>query len=163
MDDLADQAGASHWATRTEALERMLHLLTVEGGDSGDFGVAGAEGGHFVLESRPASRRLETVIAERVKDVNFRVVAAALKLLGGLVAAHPVLMASHASALLPAVSSIGTYRSTVVLEFVPWSTSCAWRARGGGSGNKLPALFTAVGRTAQPARVLFASNACCCH
>lgn len=106
MDDLADQASVSHWATRTEALERMLHLLTVEGGgkDGGDFGGAGGEGGRFVLESRPASRRLEATIAERVRDANFRVVAAALKLLGGLVAAHPVLMAGHASALLPAVS-----------------------------------------------------------
>lgn len=86
----------------------MLHLLTVEGGGAGDSGVAGGEGegGRFVLESRPASRRLEAVIVERVRDANFRVVAAALKLLGGLVSAHPVLMAGHASALLPAVSSM---------------------------------------------------------
>lgn len=109
MDDLADQANVSHWAARTEALERLLHLLTVEGGggDSGDLGTGGegkGEGGRFVLESRPASRRLEAVIIGRVRDANFRVVAAALKLLGGLVGAHPVLMAGHASALLPAVS-----------------------------------------------------------
>lgn len=108
MDELADQAGVSHWAARTEALDRLLQLLTVEGGSSGGFsggdGGTGAEGGRFVLESRPASRRLEAVIAERAKDANFRVIAAALKLLGALVEAHPGLMAGHASALLPSVS-----------------------------------------------------------
>ncbi|CAM9267704.1 unnamed protein product [Ectocarpus sp. 12 AP-2014] len=110
MDDLADQAGASHWGARTEALESMLHLLTVEGGGGGGGGDGSSngsgergEGGKFVLESRPASRRLETVIAERTRDVNFRVVAASLKLFGGLVEAHPALMASHTSALLPSV------------------------------------------------------------
>lgn len=106
MDELADQAGVSHWAARTEALERILQLLTVEGGSSsGDSDFRkGGEGGRFVLESRPASRRLETVIAERARDANFRVVAAALKLLGGLVETHPVLMAGHTPALLPSVS-----------------------------------------------------------
>ncbi|CAM9417422.1 unnamed protein product [Ectocarpus sp. 13 AM-2016] len=110
MDDLADQAGASHWGARTEALESMLHLLTVEGGGGGggeDGSSNGSgergEGGKFVLESRPASRRLETVITERTRDVNFRVVAASLKLFGGLVEAHPALMAGHTSALLPSV------------------------------------------------------------
>ncbi|CAM9791989.1 unnamed protein product [Ectocarpus sp. 4 AP-2014] len=110
MDDLADQAGASHWGARTGALESMLQLLTAEGGGGGGGGDGSSdgsgkrdEGGKFVLESRPASRRLETVIAERARDVNFRVVAAALKLFGGLVEAHPVLMAGHASALLPSV------------------------------------------------------------
>ncbi|CAN0516431.1 unnamed protein product, partial [Ectocarpus sp. 12 AP-2014] len=110
MDDLADQAGTSHWGARTEALESMLHLLTVESGGGGgggdgssnDSGERG-EGGKFVLESRPASRRLETVIAERARDVNFRVVAASLKLFGGLVEAHPALMAGHTSTLLPSV------------------------------------------------------------
>ncbi|CAM9305616.1 unnamed protein product [Scytosiphon promiscuus] len=53
--------------------------------------------------SRSASRRLEALIADRAKDTNFRVVAAALKLLGGLVEAQPALMAGHASALLPSV------------------------------------------------------------
>eukprot|EP00903_Cladosiphon_okamuranus_P018792 g17287.t1 len=106
MDELADQAGASHWAARTEALERMLQLLTVEGGSSGDGDVGGGtrgEGGRFVLESRPASRRLEAVIAERARDANFRVVVAALNLLRALVDAHPVLMAGHVSALLSSV------------------------------------------------------------
>ncbi|CAN0210355.1 unnamed protein product, partial [Ectocarpus sp. 8 AP-2014] len=110
MDDLADQAGASHWGARTEALESMLHLLTVEGGGGGGGGDGSSngsgergEGGKLVLESRPASRRLEAVIAERTRDVNFRVVAAALKLFGGLVEAHPALMAGHTSALLPSV------------------------------------------------------------
>eukprot|EP00752_Nemacystus_decipiens_P012648 g11203.t1 len=102
MDELADQASLPHWATRTEALERLLQLLTVEGGSSGGGG-GGGEGGRFVLESRPASKRLEAVIAERARDANFRVVTAALKLLGGLVEAHPVLMAGHASVLLPSV------------------------------------------------------------
>lgn len=108
MDDLADQAGESHWATRTEALERLLHLLTAKSGGGSSSGTdadgAGGEGGRFVLESRPASRRLEAVIAERARDANFRVVAAALKLLGGLVEAQPALMAGHAAALLPSVS-----------------------------------------------------------
>ncbi|CAM9859698.1 unnamed protein product [Ectocarpus sp. 6 AP-2014] len=106
MDDLADQAGASHWGARTEALESMLHLLTVEGGGGGSIGSDSGErgeGGKFVLESRPASRRVETVIAERTRDVNFRVVAAALKLFGGLVVTHEALMAGHTSALLPSV------------------------------------------------------------
>ena len=104
MDELADQAGVSHWAARTEALERLLQLLTVEGGSSGGDIGTGGEGGRFVLESRPASRKLEVVIAERARDANFRVVAAALKLLGALVEVHPALMAGHASALLPSVS-----------------------------------------------------------
>lgn len=110
MDELAGQAGVSHWAARAEALDRLLQLLTVEGGGSGSGGGGGGEvgtggeGGRFVLESRPASRRLEAVIAERARDANFRVVAAALKLLGALVEAHPVLMAGPASALLPSVS-----------------------------------------------------------
>ncbi|CBJ26850.1 OSJNBb0002J11.18 [Ectocarpus siliculosus] len=106
MDDLADQAGASHWGTRTEALESMQNLLTVEGGGGGSSGSDSGErgeGGKFVLESRPASRRVETVIAERTRDVNFRVVAAALKLFGGLVEAHAALMAGHTSTLLPSV------------------------------------------------------------
>ncbi|CAM9196819.1 unnamed protein product [Ectocarpus fasciculatus] len=105
MDDLADQAGVSHWGARTEALESMLHLLTVEGGGGGSSSDSGerGEGGKFVLESRPASRRLETVISERTRDANFRVVAAALKLFGGLVGAHPTLMSGHTSALLPSV------------------------------------------------------------
>lgn len=104
MDELSDQAGMSHWAARTEALDRLLQLLTAEGGSSDSDVGNGGEGGRFVLESRPASRRLEAVIAERARDANFRVAAAALKLLSGLVEAHPALMASHASALLPSVS-----------------------------------------------------------
>lgn len=103
-DELADQAGVSHWAARTQALERLLRLLTVEGGSGGGDVGTGGEGGRFVLESRPASRRLEAVIAERARDANFRVVTAALKLLGSLVEVHPALMAGHASALLPSVS-----------------------------------------------------------
>lgn len=102
MDELADQARVSHWAARAEALDRLSQLLTSGGG--GDGIGTGGEGGRFVLESRPASRRLEVVIAERARDANFRVVTAALKVLGALVEAHPMLMAGHASALLPSVS-----------------------------------------------------------
>lgn len=106
MDSLADQTNASHWAARVEALERLLELLTVDGSlDGGDQDGGGrGEGGRLLLESRSASRRLEAVIANRLRDAHFRVASAALRLFGGLVEVHPGLMASHASALLPSVS-----------------------------------------------------------
>lgn len=147
MDELVDQAGSSHWASRTEALERLLQLLTVEGGGGGgggDAGPAAGEGGRFVLESRPASRRLEAVIAERARDANFRVVAAALRLLEGLVGAHPALMTGHVSALLPSVSQVDVKEMEKKREdpnvcftcfflllhsrFLPWASCCFFSA-----------------------------------
>lgn len=105
MDDFVEQAGVSHWAARVEALEGLLEVLTVAGG--GGFGGEGrGEGGRFVLESRAASRRLEAVIADRVRDAHFRVARAALNLLGGLVEVHAALMEGHASALLPSVRDL---------------------------------------------------------
>lgn len=91
---MVEQAGVAHWSSRVDALQSLLELLTTE---------CRGERGQLVLESRPVSKRLEAVIAERARDAHFKVVAAALKLLGGLVAAHPDLMAGQAFALLPLV------------------------------------------------------------
>lgn len=143
----------------------MLHLLTAErggGGGGGDGNSNGSgergEGGKFVLESRPASRRLETVIAERTRDVNFRVVAAALKLFGGLVEAHPALMAGHTSALLPSVreefcldwSHVG---SLLLLSFVQSVRDKVEAAAGGNIGRRfLGGVCVWIGR----------GSCCCC-
>ena len=97
MDSLVEQAGLPHWAARVEALEGLLKLLTVE---------ANGDGGRIVLESRAAARRLESMIAKRVRDVHFKVSSIALKLFGGLVEAHPDPTAGHADALLPLVGII---------------------------------------------------------
>lgn len=133
MDDLVKQAGASHWAARVEALEGLLELLTVAGGD-GFGGESKGEGGRFVLESRATSRRLEAVISERVRDAHFRVAAAALSLLGRLVEVHSALMEGHASVLLPSVRELVVllrfslcFFSCFFVDMYGWGVSCTRR------------------------------------
>lgn len=104
MDALLEQAGESHWAARVEALDGLSRLLTSSSpGGGGSGGDLGAEGGCLVLALRSISKRLEAVIAERIRDAHFRVATAALRLLSGLVEACPTLMAAHSLSLLPLV------------------------------------------------------------
>lgn len=107
VDSLLDQAGASHWAARVEALEGLLGILTVEGN---------GEGGKFVLEHKTAARRLESVIIGRFGDAHFRVSYAALRLFGGIVKAHPSPFACHVTSLLPSVGFVVQSRIQTRLE-----------------------------------------------
>lgn len=105
MDSHMEQASVPHWAARVEAIEGLLELLTVSGAvGSGREG--GAEGGRHILESRSASKRLEAMVGERLKDAHFRVLTSTLRLLGGLVEAHPAPMAGQAFSLLPSVRNL---------------------------------------------------------
>lgn len=117
-DTLFEQAGVAHWATRVDALQGLSKLLTAE---------CQGDGGRLALESRPASKRLETVIAERLRDAHFKVVAAALRLLSGLIGVHPGPMAAHTSALLPLVRVVHfSFCAFVYGVNCPVLSSCCW-------------------------------------
>lgn len=97
-----------------DALQGLSKLLTAE---------CQGDGGRLALESRAASKRLEAIIAERLRDAHFKVVAAALRLLSGLVRVHPGAMAAHTSALLPLVRALTCHG--VLLRMLVLVPSCA--------------------------------------